>query len=209
MTSLYITRHGETVWNSEKRMQGWNDSPLTELGIKQGKWLGERLDDVKFDAIYSSPSGRAFETAKIIRSGRKIDINKLDALREINLGDWEGKTFSEVKEENPEQFYNFFHAAHLYNHQSGESFYDVSGRVVPEVERIISEHPDGNILIVTHTVTLKLIMAHFENRPLNKLWDLPFIHQTSLSVVNIKEKNPHILLHGDISHFKEECTQAS
>ncbi|EQB85893.1 hypothetical protein M918_16965 [Clostridium sp. BL8] len=79
MTRLYITRHGETLWNTEGRMQGWNDSPLTDLGIKQAEWLRDRIQDEKIDAIYSSPSNRAFKTAEIVRGGREIEIIKHEA----------------------------------------------------------------------------------------------------------------------------------
>ncbi len=82
MTKLYITRHGETLWNTEGRMQGWNDSPLTDLGIKQAEWLRERIKDLKIDVIYSSPSGRAYNTAEIIKGNRELQVIKHDGYRE-------------------------------------------------------------------------------------------------------------------------------
>lgn len=61
---------GETEWNTEGRMQGWNDSPLTKLGVNQAHWLYERLKDIDFNVIYSSPTGRAYKTAEILK-GKK------------------------------------------------------------------------------------------------------------------------------------------
>ena len=73
-TNLYLTRHGETVWNTQKLMQGWKDSPLTDRGIKQARQLSERLSEVSFDAIYSSTSNRAVRTAEIIKGERSLEV---------------------------------------------------------------------------------------------------------------------------------------
>lgn len=59
MIKILLVRHGETEWNKVGKMQGWGDSPLSELGRNQARWLNERLKDVKIDKIYSSPTGRA------------------------------------------------------------------------------------------------------------------------------------------------------
>ncbi|MEC1652355.1 histidine phosphatase family protein [Bacillus vallismortis] len=64
MLHLYIARHGQTQWNVEKRMQGWLDSDLTELGQYNARALGERLRDNEFNQVYISPSKRTEETAK-------------------------------------------------------------------------------------------------------------------------------------------------
>ena len=88
-TKIYLVRHGQTVWNVKKRMQGHQDSPLTKLGILQANWAKEALDDIKIDIIYSSPSNRAYKTAEIIKGNRKIPLVAKNNLREINLGDWE------------------------------------------------------------------------------------------------------------------------
>ena len=114
MTRLYLTRHGQTEWNVERRMQGQQDSPLTELGKEQAKWLGERLHDVGLDVIFSSSSGRAIRTAEIIRGTRKISIIPSDNLREIALGQWAGMLHTEVERIYPGEHRNFWHFPHQY-----------------------------------------------------------------------------------------------
>ena len=88
---LYIIRHGETKWNSEKRLQGRSDIELNEYGIELARITSEALKDVKFDRIYSSPLKRAYETAEILRGSRKLDIICDDRLKEMCFGDYEGK----------------------------------------------------------------------------------------------------------------------
>jgi len=208
MTKLYLTRHGETLWNTEGRMQGWNDSPLTELGIKQAEWLKERIKDLKIDAIYSSPSGRAYNTAEIIKGNRELQVIKHDAFREIKLGEWEGLDQEEIKALDKEQHYNFWNAPHLFKPSSNaETFEQLRDRVTPVIMDIVDKHKGENVLIVTHTMTLKAFMTAIENKPVENIWDPPFIKQTSLTAIDFKENEFEILMHGDASHheysFKE------
>ena len=74
---LYIVRHGETLWNREKRLQGREDIELSENGRKVARLTGEALMDTRIDKIFSSPLKRAYETACLIRNGRDIDIERM------------------------------------------------------------------------------------------------------------------------------------
>lgn len=184
-------------------MQGWNDSPLTDLGIKQAEWLRDRIQDEKIDAIYSSPSNRAFKTAEIVRGGREIEIIKHEGLREIGLGVWEGLNQEEIKALNEEQHYNFWNAPHLYVPLSkGETFEDLTNRVAPILKDIVSAHPNENVLIVTHTMTLKAMMNSLHNKPTSTIWEPPFIKQTSLTVIDFEDDKFNVILHGDASHHE-------
>lgn len=201
-TNLYLVRHGETEWNTEKRMQGHKDSPLTENGKLQTSWLGEVLHDIEFDAIYASSSNRTKQTAEIVRSNRNLPIILSDNLKEIYMGEWEGRLTHEVEEEYPEDYYNFWYNPNIYKPKIGETFYDVQNRAIPEINNIITKHSGKNILVVTHTVTLKIIMSTFENRSISNLWDPPYIHPTSLSCVEIIDDKYSIKLYGDTTHYR-------
>ena len=93
---LYITRHGQTEYNIEHRAQGWSDSPLTAYGREIAMRLGEGLRGIKFDAVYSSSSGRAVDTANIVLEsmGVDLDVNTDDKLKERGLGKLEGRVLS-------------------------------------------------------------------------------------------------------------------
>lgn len=202
---LYLTRHGQTVWNLEGRFQGWDDSALSEKGISNAKALRERLKNTNFYEVYASPVGRTMTTAHIV-SGLEMDkIIPDENLREINLGSWQGRLVSEVEAEYPNEYSAFRLSPHLYERSGSESYYDVQKRALISVNNVVAKHgnTDRNILFVTHTITLKTIMAYFENREFERLWDLPFIYDTSLSMVEIKDGKSTIVLHGDISHFSD------
>lgn len=203
-TIIYLVRHGQTEWNVEHKLQGHQDSPLTELGIKQAQWLGESLQNEQIDVIYSSSSLRALRTAELIRDKREIEIIESNDLREINLGIWEGKTQVQVKGLYPEQFHYFWNDPEKFNVQNSETFMNVSKRAINKLLQIISNHQGKSLLIVSHTVVVKLIMAYFEGRLMEDIWNPPYIHPACLCKVGLEMDKPEIILHGDIRHYKEE-----
>ena len=201
---LFITRHGETIWNTQRRLQGWSDSDLTENGMKNALSLGERLKDIEFRSIYASPSKRTVHTAVLIKGSREQQIIEDDNLREIHLGDWEGQTQDNLRETYPEEYHSFWNTPDLYTTNSGESFFQLQDRVIDFLNRMTSEHNDGNILIVTHSVFIKALLLHCKNLSLAELWAPPFIHDTSLSVIEIQNGKMEIKLEGDIAHRSGE-----
>ena len=87
---LYIVRHGETDWNNEKKLQGRSDVPLNDYGRELAYITSEALKDVKFDAIYSSPLIRAYETATILKGDRDIEIIRMTDLGKCVLESMKG-----------------------------------------------------------------------------------------------------------------------
>jgi broad specificity phosphatase PhoE len=205
MVTLYITRHGETEWNIQKRMQGWKDSELTSKGSDNAIALGRRLHDVEFNEIYTSPSSRTVSTASYICGERQIPIVLDERLREINLGDWEGKTQDYIKGNYADDFRSFWNTPHLYTSQKGENFSQLQQRVVSVLNDIMDKHLSGNVLIVTHSVAIKSMLAYFKNMELSNIWEPPFIHDTSLTVVEVsKDGINKIILEGDIAHREDK-----
>jgi probable phosphoglycerate mutase len=206
LLTIYLTRHGETQWNKENRLQGWKDSELTESGIRNAIALGKRLYQTNFHAIYSSSSGRAFQTAKLICSDRAIPILLDNNLKEINFGEWEGKIQQEIEQDYQQEFFNFWNAPHLYNQEphSGESLRDLKQRVEQAMKKIIAAHSDGNVLIVTHGVAIRALLSFFNDIPAEKWWESPFILGTSLTIVTWDGKTFQVEMFGDTSHIEKQ-----
>ncbi|EGG38048.1 histidine phosphatase family protein [Paenibacillus sp. HGF5] len=203
-TTIYLVRHGQTEWNVQHRFQGHMDSPLTKLGIQQAEWLGEALQHEPFDFIFSSTSSRAYHTAELIKGNRNVQITACDEFREINLGGWEGEMQERIREMYPQQLDHFWNHPELFGVEGCETFLEVRERAVNKLNEIVASNPGSRILLVTHTVVVKLLMAYFEGRSLDRLWDLPYIHPTCLSKIELTDDVPSILLHGDVSHYREE-----
>ncbi|MBS4539085.1 histidine phosphatase family protein [Clostridium sp. D2Q-11] len=199
MTKLYLTRHGQTVWNSERRFQGQQGSPLTEKGIEGAKKLGDRLKNIEFGAIYASPLPRAYDTAEIIKGDRDIKIIKEERIKEMSFGDWEGVKAKVVQESDAEMFNNLWNNPIAYMSEKGETYQQVYDRVIPVIEEI-KEKYEGNVLIVAHGIVLAIIMLYVKGRPLKDLWEDEVLPNTSLTIVDAKNDKFNIELYGDISH---------
>lgn len=198
---IYITRHGETEWNREGRMQGWENSRLTEKGIANAKRLGESLKSVDFDCTYCSPLGRTVETLEHIIGERNIKIVLNDSLKEMNFGIWGGMMHSDIKEIFPEQHENFWEKPHLYKPIQGESYPEFIDRVKIGFFDIINNAQGENILIVTHAGVKKAIYSFLKNTPIERFWDPPFMYDTCLTVLEKKDNVIRFVLEGDISHL--------
>ncbi|MBB6632072.1 histidine phosphatase family protein [Clostridium algidicarnis] len=201
--NIYIARHGETKWNIEGRMQGFKNSDLTQRGISDARSLGESLKDIDFDCIYSSPLGRALDTAKYIRQDDNTKIILDDSLKELNLGLWEGMTHEEIKEKYPIQYNNFREHPESFESQGGESFLELIKRVEKGLNNIIKDENHENILIITHTCVIKAISIIVKGNDVKDFWNLPFINNTSLTILEVINKEIKVLLEADVSHLKQ------
>lgn len=202
-TIIYLIRHGQTEWNLEERMQGYKDSPLTKVGVTQAQKLHDRLINKKIHLIYSSESKRAYDTAKIIQGNRNIPIYSSKKLKEINMGEWEGMKQIDIIKKYPEAWNNFWNDPAKYIPiGQGESYEKLKNRVIPALENIINSNHGKNIMIVTHRITLKVIMSYFKNQDINVISSNPDINPASLSKISICNGVPKILLYGDTSHYK-------
>ncbi len=201
---LFLARHGETEWNVEHRMQGWKESELSNEGIEQARLLSERLKDIAFDAIYSSSLRRAIHTAEILRRERALAIVPLDELREIALGPWEGMTFDDVKAKFPKEYETFYSKPQDFRLSGCETFHEVRSRVANALDRIFNEQNSSkNVLVIAHSVAVKMAMAVIERRGVETTWTAPYIPHTGLCIVEIAKdgKENRVLLHGDTSHL--------
>ena len=205
-TTLYLTRHGQTEWNLEGRLQGRQDSPLTPQGRLHAQWLSDSLAETRLDAIYSSSSPRALRTAEILRGSRSLEIKAMDELREIDMGGWEGRIGAEIEASSPDAYHAFWNTPHLYEPiNGGETFVQLGERVVPAVEQILSDNPGRTILVVTHAGVLNLLMTAFHGQPLSEMWKPPILQSTCLCEVVYDSEGAKVERHGDISHYREQA----
>ncbi|PEC19654.1 phosphoserine phosphatase 1 [Bacillus cereus] len=203
-TTIYVTRHGETEWNVAKRMQGRKNSALTESGMLQAKQLGDRMKDLSIHAIYSSPSERTLHTAELIKGERNIPIIADEHFYEINMGIWEGQTIADIEKQYPEEIHLFWNEPHLFQSTSGENFGSVYKRVIKGIQLLLEKHKGENILIVSHAAAAKLLVGHFAGIEIANVWDDPFMHSASLSVIEFDDDCGEVKQFADISHFQEK-----
>jgi phosphoserine phosphatase len=207
LITLYITRHGETLWNQEKRMQGHKNSPLTDLGIKQAKWLANRMKFISVQKIYSSPIERAYETAKIIQEVVEAPLEAIDNLKEMFLGSWEGELVSTIETQETEKNYLFWNEPQRYYDDEKEDFYEVRLRAGEIVDNILSEHEGETLLLVGHAIIVKGLINYLLDEPIENFWKTPHIHPTSLTKVILEDDKATFEYIADTSHHEEAMTQ--
>lgn len=199
---LYVARHGQTLWNTQKRMQGWGNSDLTDLGIKQAKQLGEALLPIDFNQVVSSPLGRTLDTTKLVMGDRDIDIVINDDFKEMGFGSWEGQNPELLKTEFPSEHKSLWTDAANYVPIDGEDFNQVLTRVKRGLDQILKDNPKGNVLLVTHGMIVQILLVHMKGLPLSNLWDRPVVNPTSLSVFDIEPGKIEIIREDDTSHLE-------
>ena len=168
---LWVLRHGETEWNAEERLQGLLDSPLTETGIAQAEAQGRLLaaaglpDGVR---VLSSPAPRALRTAEIALAGLGLPIETDPRLVEIDLGQWQGLTLSELRAANPA--IRKASDPHLWKFLApgGETLGQMAGRVGALLDTL-----EGPTVLVTHGVTSRLLRCIVLGLPIADLTAVP------------------------------------
>lgn len=203
MTRIILTRHGQTVWNIEGRVQGSLDSPLTEQGLLQARSLAVRLRDEGIDHIYSSDSLRAIGTAEEIRSELGIENLSTDpALREFAFGEWEGCIWQDLRDANPDVFKIWDSEPHLVTTPGGENMGIVMERAWIFLQQIIANHPDETVCLVTHGLTLKMLVTKALGFEVHEWAKTPWQQNTALNIFEVDGHQWTPTLVGDCQHLE-------
>lgn len=168
---IYLLRHGEIEHGEEKRFVGQVDLPLNEKGLHQASVWRQKLKDNVFEKIYSSDLIRASQTAHIIAGEDQEKVQSLPALREINLGKWDGLSVADVQARYPEEWQRRERDLVAFRHPGGESFRDLSVRIGAVFNQIVQEL-EGDILIVGHAGVNRVILCQALGMDLANLFRL-------------------------------------
>lgn len=156
MVKIFLLRHGETESNRDNIVSGVLDSKLTYLGKIQAKKLAKLLEKEDIDIIYSSPLKRALETAQEIAKKHKLKVIINNQLREINLGEFEGKSWDYVYKKIPK----WREIRHKYRPKEGETQEELNIRASSFLENIKRKHKTKTIVIVAHGSINKAILGN-------------------------------------------------
>ncbi|MEO1139801.1 MAG: histidine phosphatase family protein [Pseudomonadota bacterium] len=168
---LWVLRHGQTTWNAEQRLQGRLDSPLTRIGMQQARAQHTILRgaDLPQDvAVISSPAGRALKTARIATDGMAVDIATDPNLVEIDMGEWQGHTLSEIRARMPGLDTGSDPNMWKFTGRGCESLKQVVARVATFLNGL-----DRPTVVVTHGVTSRVLRCLVLGLSPDTLSDLP------------------------------------
>lgn len=157
-TRIYLVRHGQIEGYQQKRYNGQRNVPLTELGKEQSERISARLEDIALEAIYSSDLDRSRYCARLIADGHDLVLFLEDELREINFGEWEGRTWVELQEAYPHEWQSRLQDLTNYQVPGGESLQDAADRIRPAIRRILEKHPNGDVALVAHGGVNRIVL---------------------------------------------------
>lgn len=198
-TRLLLIRHGETPWTREKRYQGVSDILLTARGRKQARALAVRLHSERIDELVASPLSRAYATAAAIaeRMGREVLIDT--RLRELDFGDWEGKTAGEILRKKDRRFQSWCRG-NFVTPPGGESFSSLRARARQFLAGLLRAYRGRCVAVVTHGGPI--ITMIYETLKISRPFWFLQVEPASVSVLNFYPEFSQLALLNDTGHLK-------
>ena len=202
MTRFYIVRHGETVANKTNRLAGHYESPLTELGKKQGAMTGEALRHVKFDVAYCSPLERARDTARLI-VGPDFPVTVCPEVIEMNLGEWEGRR---LDAEYPEERAVWHKSFGICRPTGGESAPEARERMKKIILELAKENEGKVVLIVSHGGAILCLLGWVKGIPAEKVSKDGLPGNTAITIIDVENGVPQLVQAPNNSHLGDSAT---
>jgi broad specificity phosphatase PhoE len=204
VTRLFLVRHGATSATQEDRFSGSSGAELSEDGRWQAARLGERLSHQNITAVYSSPLSRALDTARIIAEHCGLEPATRDGLREMGHGHWEGMKRRDVEEQFTAEYAAWEADPFTFAPEGGESGLGVLARALPVIREIVTTHPGGRVLVVSHKATLRLVLSSllaFDPRGYRDRLDQS---PACLNVLDFRDPvRVRLMLFNDTSHYAD------
>jgi alpha-ribazole phosphatase len=158
-TVLWLLRHPEPEASARGRCYGSLDVALSPDGIRQARSVADRLAQEIFTAIYTSPRQRCTQAAQILAAGRTCPVETMAALRELDFGEFEGRTYDEIAATYPDLYQQWMERPTETQFPGGESFLDMRTRVIAATRELRSRHTGQSIALVTHGGVIRIILA--------------------------------------------------
>lgn len=166
---IFLLRHGATDWNLAQRCQGSTDLELNEVGLEQARAAALDLSREKIDAIYSSQLKRAHQTAAAVSRFHNLTITIEESLRELDHGEIEGLTFSEIQTARPNFLREWRDKPAEADIPGGERLLDVGKRAWDGLGRIVGRHgPEETLVVVSHNFPILSVLCRVTGTPLNQ-----------------------------------------
>ena len=198
---IFIVRHTQTVGNIEKRLTGRHDYEITDIGNEYIELLTQELKDVKFDEIYSSPSGRAKKTIMPLAKLNNKTIIENQDLSEMYFGIYDGWTWEEVNKVNPQIKQTQIEINEIVGIPEQEAMEEVAERMYKCIQNISNESLGKTILIASHGVAIEAFLRKIVQVPFSKEREKFCQHNTAINEVVYEDGKFNILRLADMKHI--------
>ena len=200
---MYLFRHGETIWNVERRIQGVSPTPLNALGIEQAKALAGPLKGKSIAAIYSSHLRRARQTADILSERLGVAVREEPRLAELDQGELEGKTFAELQAEYNGLLDRWGYMPAEVRMPGGETLGELQERAWAAIETIREAHSGESVVAVSHNLTITTILCRILGVDLNRIRRIRQ-HNASFNVLeHTPDRGWSVVTMNNLSHLRD------
>jgi probable phosphoglycerate mutase len=206
--NLYLVRHGQTEFSRENRFCGTSDPALTKVGSEMAEAFAKAYASLKWEAIYTSPMVRARQTADALARPAGTTPIIEDGLKEIAYGEWEGLTVDAVKARWPEAYAYWADDVASRGTPGGETAFHVAARAMRTVEAIRTRHESGNVLLVSHKATLRIITCALLGLDVRLFRERIAQPVAAVTMFEIASGTAKLAILGDRSHLSDELRDA-
>ncbi|MBI4783769.1 MAG: histidine phosphatase family protein [Oscillatoriophycideae cyanobacterium NC_groundwater_1537_Pr4_S-0.65um_50_18] len=200
---IYFLRHGETVASRSGGYCGELDIELTAIGREMAAAFAEAYRTFPWTAVYCSPKRRALDTATPICQAIGMEMQVREGLKEIAYGQWEGMTPEEVSLSYHDDFIRYLADPGWNAPTGGERAVDIARRSHVVLEEIEQKYPSGNVLVVSHKATIRIMLCGLLGIDVGRYRDRLSAPVASVSAVEFGNHGPLLHILGDRAHFPE------
>ncbi|RPI11404.1 MAG: histidine phosphatase family protein [Zetaproteobacteria bacterium] len=205
MARYLLIRHGESIWNGERRIQGHRDPDLSPRGRRQADLVAAHIRATlpgAAAAVYTSPLRRAAETAERIGRAVGLPVVPEPDLREMSLGRWEGMTVPEIQAAFPGSYERWLADPLAHPAAGGENLEAFARRVTGAFDRMRAAHPGRDLLLVSHGGAIKALVCHVLELPIRSLFRIKQ-DNTAINIVDVDETARRVALLNDTCHLAD------
>jgi broad specificity phosphatase PhoE len=202
--NLYLLRHGETTYSRSGGHCGWIDPNLTTEGEEMATAFAKAYAQVSWQAIYASPMKRTLATVQPLIDTTGLELQVRAGLKEIHYGDWEGQTVAAVQNQYADDYRNWQSEPGWNAPTHGETGLQVANRSLAVIAEITHQYSTGNVLVVSHKATIRIILCNLLGIELGRYRDRLDVPACSVSVVTLKPGGPMLKSLGDRYHLDEK-----
>jgi broad specificity phosphatase PhoE len=200
---IYLLRHGETTYSQSGAFCGAVDAELTPEGKLMAQCFADAYRSLPWAAVYVSPMKRAIATAQPLCDAAGLDMQIRDGLREISYGEWEDQELESVRQHYDQDYLRWQTDPAWNPPPRGETAVQISARAMPIITEIESRHKDGNVLVVSHKATIRIILCSLLGIDVGRYRDRINAPAASVSIVKFVTYGPMLEVLGDRSYMPE------
>ncbi|MGF1461178.1 MAG: histidine phosphatase family protein [Leptolyngbyaceae cyanobacterium] len=201
---VYLLRHGETEASQDDVFCGELNPDLTAAGLEMARHFANKYAQMTWEAVYVSPMRRTLATATPFCEAIGLEMHQRDGLKEMFFGQWENMTKEQVSEQFSQDYVRWLTEPAWNPPTGGETAVQVASRAALILSEIEDKYPDGNVLVVAHKSTLRLVLCSLLGIDLGRYRDRITFPVASVSVVSFDVHGPLLVKHGDRSHLPTE-----